>query len=227
MIWIMLYHSQINFPVFVGPVALIKSIGYAGVDIFFLLSGMGLSFSLSKNENILAFFKKRLVTIVPTFWLIIIMFSIKNLIVTGDFSINSLLLSLLGLDFVLNGQSGFWFIPSIFICYLFFPIYYYASNKYGMFNIPIICSAIALIFSLLISSSSLQYLLIFTVRLPVFFFGSCIGQLLVSGKRIQFLNSVWLSLTVLLITLIVAIPVLCNTSRERLWATGLWWFPRY
>lgn len=69
-IWIFLFHSKFGQNTF-----LIKDIvgfGAHGVDIFFFLSALGLSHSLSKNTNILKFYLRRFWRIVPTFLLFLI-----------------------------------------------------------------------------------------------------------------------------------------------------------
>ena len=118
-LWTMLYHAQIHIPKALLPLHGIKSLGYAGVDIFFLLSGMGVSFSWRNNPDILAFLSKRLIRIVPIYWffafLSILMDQISGkpatLMSVGNF---------LGFDFLFNGQLDRWFIPAIIICYTIF-----------------------------------------------------------------------------------------------------------
>jgi len=67
-LWIYLYHQ--------GPIGIpgydqVVPIGWAGVEIFFLLSAIGLCYSLQKNGNIIQFFQRRIVRIIPTWWVII------------------------------------------------------------------------------------------------------------------------------------------------------------
>ena len=228
MIWIVLYHSHINFSGLFHPIgkiiSQIISIGYAGTDIFFLLSGLGLSFSLSKDKNISAFYKKRLLRIIPTFWFVVILTQIKNMVV-GDFKLVDLFYSLLGLDFILFGNLYIWFIPAILICYLFFPLYYHLSSKYGIFIFFAIGSVSSVILSLFLSSSSLQHILIFTVRLPVFFLGAYIGQLLVSGKSNELLNSNWFSVIVLVVSVFFLFLINTIFTDKQGRAFGLWWYP--
>lgn len=49
-----------GFPLILKPLGMY---GNCGVDIFLLLSGMGLYYSFSKNSNILEFYKKRFVRV--------------------------------------------------------------------------------------------------------------------------------------------------------------------
>lgn len=60
-IWVMLLHGcelypSVNIPVF----TMLCELGNIGVDIFLLLSGYGLYFSMRKNLDKIGFYKKRL-----------------------------------------------------------------------------------------------------------------------------------------------------------------------
>ncbi len=224
MIWIMFFHSQIYVPEFLFPIRFIKVVGYAGVDIFFLLSGFSLAFSLTRNNCLSAYFKRRFVRIVPVFWLILIFFQI-NKVLLGHFSTRDLFLSFSGFDFLVFGNLDTWFVPAILVCYLIFPIYYSLSNKYGIIKVLIICSVISIFFSLLIVGSPLQHLLIFSVRLPTFFIGASIGQLLISGKRVYFLNNIYISFLLFVILLALLYLIIDNTTPLQRWSTGLFWYP--
>ena len=228
MIWIVLYHSYINLSDITHPIgkiiSKIISIGYAGTDIFFLLSGLGLSFSLSKDKNISAFYKKRLLRIIPTFWFVVILTQIKNMVM-GNFQLVDLFYSLLGLDFILFGNLYIWFIPAILICYLFFPLYYRLSIKYGIFIVFVAGSVFSVILSLFLTITSFQHILIFTVRLPVFFLGAYIGQLLVSGKNNKLLNNNWFSIIVFVVSIFFLFLINTIFTDKQGRALGLWWYP--
>ena len=66
-LWIMMLHFRFNQINIFGFVA---QYGFAGVDIFMLVSGFGLYFSLNQHKNILHFYKKRLLRIFPTYYLL-------------------------------------------------------------------------------------------------------------------------------------------------------------
>ena len=106
-LWIFLFHSNIYIPEFLAPFKFVKAIGYSGVDIFFLLSGLGLSFSISKNTSLVQFYKKRLKRIIPTFWVCLFFISLKNIWV-GKFHIKTFLLSIVGLDFLILQNTETW-----------------------------------------------------------------------------------------------------------------------
>lgn len=65
--WIFFYHTGVNIPVFKA----LFSVGWIGVEIFFLVSGFGLCSSLTKNPNIIQFYKRRFIRIIPTWWFIL------------------------------------------------------------------------------------------------------------------------------------------------------------
>ena len=97
----------------------IRRTGSCGVDIFFLLSGMGLTYSIEKN-TLLQFYGKRFkrialsTLIAGVIWALLCGWTfvdyIKN--VTG-FNF-----------FAVNVNSFLWFIPAIVTIYLLFPLYY-------------------------------------------------------------------------------------------------------
>lgn len=65
-IFVVIYHFKCwigGFPWYIG---IIIKYGYIGVDIFFFLSGFGLTYSFQKN-NIKTFYKNRLKKILPCY----------------------------------------------------------------------------------------------------------------------------------------------------------------
>jgi peptidoglycan/LPS O-acetylase OafA/YrhL len=65
--WIFFYHTGVDIPILHG----LFSVGWIGVEIFFFVSGFGLCASLQKNPSTGSFYKRRLVRILPTWWLIL------------------------------------------------------------------------------------------------------------------------------------------------------------
>lgn len=98
------------------------TIGSMGVDIFVLLSGMGLYYSLSKNFSLIHFYKRRLSRIIPTYcilggsyWIIIDMVFLK-----ADFS--QFLLDLFQISFWTQGNHDIWYIAFIIPMYIVYPL---------------------------------------------------------------------------------------------------------
>lgn len=66
-VWIMMLHftfTQIN------PLGFLAQYGFAGVDIFMMVSGLGLFFSIDKNKSIGRYYKRRILRIFPTYYIL-------------------------------------------------------------------------------------------------------------------------------------------------------------
>ena len=62
-LWVMFFHLSIDINNRI--LNLIKTIGYGGVDIFLMISGLGLYYAYKKNNNIKLFYKRRLLRLLP------------------------------------------------------------------------------------------------------------------------------------------------------------------
>lgn len=97
-------------------------IGSVGVDIFCLLSGIGLYFSYSRNHNTIDFYKRRfsrlLIAYIPIagiFWII------KDFLVLND-SVSTFIADFSIISFWIEGKRTVWFMSYIAIMYLCFPL---------------------------------------------------------------------------------------------------------
>ena len=131
-LWIMLFHSKMFPPIvqhnYIGNSIVYQLIldGGSGVDIFLFLSGMGIYFSWEKNQNLLSFYKKRVIRILPTYisitgiyWLIYIHYF------SPDLSVMALLrewvANVSGYTWFTSGTLTFWYIPAQIIFYIAAP----------------------------------------------------------------------------------------------------------
>lgn len=168
------------------------SIGNIGVDIFLLLSAMGCYFSLSKSYDIINFYKKRALRILPSFILISGSLYIAHILFSQhDISI----ITYLGLG-VLFGDLTFWFIPLIITCYILAPfIFKLVHYKYALVTILLLST----IFFIL--SVTLNFIF---ARLPIFFLSMYFSKFIFNRKSIkkQHLYPIYI-LNVLLIALAI------------------------
>ncbi len=135
-IWIMLFHSGIPAPENIVLRAIwylfVRLGGGCGVDIFLILSGFGLMFSglkredREKKESISSFYKRRLIRILPTYFVIAIIFYVIKFNNIGEFFYNVFFL-----NFIIDGKRDFWYIFAILLCYLIFPLYRFLVKKLG------------------------------------------------------------------------------------------------
>lgn len=234
-LWILFFHSRIEVPDTGAWAALefLKASGYGGVEIFFLLSGLGLAFGWAKRPlRYLDFLKRRVLRILPAFWVGIALFH-------GFFALRlekaptamQLFQGFTGLDFWLTGNCGYWFVPAILAFYAVFPPLARLLWKEGRLQPrPFI---LLLIGSLLLATGASlaswkdlvghAYLLLVWIRIPLFLAGCGIGFVLAQGSRPRL--PIWAAL----------IGLGCgggwlwwtfeNVGYNVRWKTGLWWIP--
>jgi peptidoglycan/LPS O-acetylase OafA/YrhL len=140
---------------------------------------------LEKN-NILEFYKKRVVRIIPTYLIFAIVYILLLTIFKSTPSITEILSILTGTEFWINGELLFWYISAIIVLYLLFPFFLkvinFGKNSDKKINLLILLGFLYLII-LAISFSKLSYLLIFFSRIPIFIIGCFIGKMLKEEKE--------------------------------------------
>lgn len=103
-------------------------IGSSGVDIFLLLSGLGLYYSYKKNNNPKEFYIKRLKKVlIPYFIIALPALFIKDIILDGG-NILDLIKNITFVSLFTNGTKWHWYIFFICICYLIFPYLFNVFN---------------------------------------------------------------------------------------------------
>lgn len=154
-------------------------ISSVGVECFLFLSGVGLYFSMSKNGNILNFYRKRMSRVLipyalwgAVFWIAL------DLLAKGE-SLGEFLYDFGFLSFWLEGDSVLWYIAFIVILYLAFPIIFKMfSGKYATaFLILSVGFSIGLSLALkLLFPTVYANIEIAVNRLPIFLFGAYSGR---------------------------------------------------
>lgn len=124
MIWVMLFHAyEFNF---VNPyVNAFKWLGFSGVDMFFLLSGLGLYGSIVRREGekFPAYFLRRCARVLPAYWLVVGLYSLW-LRLQGRISITAALWSLSTLHYWFRIPGTFnWYVPALLLFYALAPFW--------------------------------------------------------------------------------------------------------
>lgn len=191
-LWIMFFHiwtvvsadsSPLNF-----TEQFIKRIGFCGVDIFFLLSGIGLTYSIKKSSLALFYYKRIKRIIIP--------FAAIGIIrcVLEKWGAVTLFRNLLCINFYTKSIYSFlWFVPAIITLYLLFPLYnklLELSKKPYVFTACVLL--LWLICSLLVRDSMRNDLFGFTNRIPVFVIGVLIGHKQQSKNKTDFALISWI-----------------------------------
>jgi peptidoglycan/LPS O-acetylase OafA/YrhL len=228
-LWVMFFHSGIDLPGWLAPVRFLKTIGYGAVDLFFFLSGFGLFYSWSKSRSLKNFYLARLSRLAPSYWIVVAIYALTNACYGGKLSLAMVAYMSIGLDFILDGVTIFWFIPAIACCYLVSPfaltcIHFDVSNRNLTRNIAIAIAS-AFILSWVISASTMYHLLILTLRLPVFILGMYCGYVLSVKYRLIIFDSIVFNVGVLLVGLAALSGILAFTDSAMRWRYGLWWYP--
>ena len=179
-LWIMMLHFTFNQ---ISVLGFIAQYGFAGVDIFMLVSGMGLFFSLEKDN--LRFYKKRLLRIFPTYYLLGIIYS---LFLFQD-TIIDYLFRYTTIGFWAGGIYGEWYVPSIVMLYIFAPLIKKVidETKFGVLSI-IVCIILILAYYLV----DKEYILdrdhfFFLYRIPTFIMGMACAYWINRGNNKYFI----------------------------------------
>lgn len=111
-----------NFP-------LLKNIGDWGVAIFLILSGYGLAQSYLSKGLGEGWIKNRLTKIIPAYSLVTLIWIVVDIFgLDKTYSIKTIVLALIGMDFSRSIDPTMWYITFILICYILF---------FVVFNLPI------------------------------------------------------------------------------------------
>lgn len=192
-VWIVFFHS--GFSLKTKLFETIKSYGDCGVEIFFLLSGICLFYSYSKDENTLAFYKRRLAKILPPYLIVYgIVFVILD--VVDSFNLGQFILDYTLLDFWLHGLGRApWFVAAIIVFYAFYPLIYrifFKAEKYNILKVSIFFASVCLLIVILVIFC--PHLNIFAARIPVFIVGCLLGRTVYNDFDVKFRHLLVLAL---------------------------------
>lgn len=183
---VMFFHTYIDYEEIINNKFLANFLDYLhlrgniGVDIFLLLSGIGLYFSIGKHK-LSTFYKNRFVRVVPGFVIVTICY----LLYLGEPNRIFSILSLTGL--IVSGDRFLWYIQLILTLYLVFPVIYKIINKYG-FSGLFISLCVVILFNTMYSFIDMvgyEKVEIALTRIPVFLIGVYFGKLINDKKTIS------------------------------------------
>ena len=117
---IVLFHFAQMSNLFTGPIKTILLTLCSGVEIFIIISGMGLYYSFQKKPNIKDFYKKRIYNVYFIFLIISLPYTIFWSIVNSK--LNLVLLNWLVPNYALGNARDVWYVPFILVMYLLYPL---------------------------------------------------------------------------------------------------------
>ena len=187
MLFIILFHVGLDRgDLFYG----LRRCGNVGVDMFLFLSGVGLWFSWKKNPSVKHFFSRRYIRIYPTWLIMAGLFYIPDYINNGGHSTSIIDLTgdiLINWDFWLHDELTFWYIPAIMMLYTFAPAYMKLIERHPIYRWTPLLTVIWCIMVqwVLPIHNAVGHLEIFWSRVPIFFIGINMGQLVAEQRTID------------------------------------------
>ena len=172
-----------------------KKTGFVGVDIFFLLSGIGLTFAINKGSTLRFYYRRIRRVILPFFAVGIIRGIVQK------WGLVTIIGNLSGYYFFAKDVNSFlWFVPAIFTLYILFPLYYKIFCRFKnklLFTVCVI--TLWLLVSLVLRNVMREDLFGFTNRIPVFVIGILFGYLIQNKKEIVFSLRTYLLIAIALL----------------------------
>lgn len=201
MLFVILFHVALDRG---DPFYGLRRCGNVGVDIFLFLSGVGLWFSWVKTPDVLRFYRRRLLRIVPT-WIVVATafylpdylgarrFSHSIVDLIGDITINW--------DFWLHDELTFWYVPAIMALYLVAPWYMRLVQSRPVYRwLPLLmviwCVMVQWVLPI---HHAVGHIEIFWSRVPIFFIGINFGEMVRTHRQLPS-EAVWLLLVTFLMT---------------------------
>lgn len=186
MLWVMLFHAwDLDFGV--KPLNWLRAAGFGGVDIFIVLSAMGLVMSLSaRDQEFSVFMRRRCVRILPAYYVVMVPYTLFS-ILRGSAPVSALLWNSTLLYYWVHAKGAFnWYVAGIMLFYALTPFCFRRLKKSGRREVWTAAGIVAGLFAcrILIMDDYWNHLDVF-YRLPVFFLGLLLGFYVQEGRRLS------------------------------------------
>ena len=218
-LWIVFFHSKISVPSSI--LMSLKNLGYGGVDICLFASGIGCYYSLSKDDDIVRFFRRRLFRIIPTYWCVLIPWTIY-VIFTRGIPWPAILGNLFCIQDLTNRGNGFnWYLSVLLILYILAPSMKAIVARINSWKTFLLSTFFLILLSFPFWHSD-SYIIIAT-RIPIFFIGmyfAKLGQSEVGLSKMMIIVS-----AISLISGLLILKYFTGRFPNYMWSCGLWWYP--
>ena len=216
-LWIMIYHTEIltNHNLMDGFIKL----GYAGCDIFFFASGIGMYYSLTKNNNMVSFFKKRFLRVLPEYIMILFIW-IPFRMYYQKLNIYEVIGNIFGYEVLIDIDRTFnWYLFYMFLSYLLAPFIKKLVDALPNILLGIIPIPLIVCGYLTIHTGNIH---IGYSRLIVFFIGMYVAKLSMENRRITPVKT-----CVFFVGVIVGTGLVISFGSDffKGWNTGILWYP--
>jgi len=192
MLWVMLFHaSDLDFRF--SSLNWLRAAGFGGVDIFILLSAMGLYLSLTRQEQrYSAFMVRRSIRILPAYYTVSIPFTLF-LILRRGVKWSSLFFNSSLLYYWVGSEGAFnWYVAGIMTFYAVTPLCFRGLKRAKR---PILTTGLAILLSLLLCQFLIRgdwwRLMDVFYRIPVFFLGLLLGRFVHENRKLTPLHLIF------------------------------------
>lgn len=219
-LWVMLLHSGLNIDA--EPLHTFKRLGFAGVDIFLFASGLGCSYSLNKNPDIISFLKRRAVRVLPTWWTFLIIWWLCHGQMKIDWSWQAFFGNFFLVQAFIDWRQCFnWYVSAMLITYLLAPYCFELTERKMSWRAFAGVEFILLLMCLPYLNH--DYLILIS-RLPIFFAGFYIARLARQGAVITRQGAIGLAIAFLIGSTVLTF-CMRQYPEQLLTDLGLWWYP--
>lgn len=208
MIFVMLFH--VSLPKSEAMYGLVRC-GNVGVDMFLLLSGVGLWYAWSKKPGLKRFYLRRFKRIYPAWLIVASLYYIPQFLTVkgGGYSpdVPNLIANILvGWSFWRIDDLTFWFIPAIMVMYALAPAYMSLIEKRPVYRWLVVA---AIVLAVMVQyyppvHKAVGHVEIFFSRVPIFLIGINMGAW-VKEKRTLDGDSIWLVLLLFAMSLAMCV----------------------
>lgn len=215
--WVLAHHmfTELYTTVSIPIVTQIFARGNIGVDMFLVVSGMGLYVSITKRNNVMEFYQKRIIKVIIPWLLMSIPYWIFIYILQENSDFIDFFKDLLGISFWTEGVSTTWYVEFVIILYLLYPFIYKVQNRnltYVNFMI-IIAVLINFLIYLFFPSWYIKVDKALT-RVPVFLLGSIVGQLLFGKEKKEECKNILAIYMIMAILAFIVSPFIKRINHE-------------
>ena len=175
---VMYYHMPVNWENFPFIPYILSKYAYIGVDIFILLSGLGIYFAC-KKENSKNFYFRRFMRIIP-YSIPIIFIGCILMLYMGKIDLKNVLLMSTLLEYYVTGNIQDWYLSVILFFYLISPFLYRLVLKNALATV-IFTFVIWYVLGLFLYRDNF---ILLTSRLPVFVLGIFAGNMIDNKRKI-------------------------------------------
>lgn len=191
----------------------LKSILQCGVDMFMLLSGLGLTYSFRKNPDKWSFWKKRYSKLLPPYAVAVFVYGFVYVGYLKRATLGYYLWAYSLVSFFAVASLCIWFIAAIFLLYALFPLLYTAMHRHYRVFLFMCFTVAAGCFGLSFFDCHKTVRIIneiFISRVPAFLTGMIIAKAVLDGRERSFSVSaawiLWFISAVLIVWVLSASP---------------------